>query len=111
LTPAPGVVSLFVYGTLVDERQLAAVAGRTFPRRPATLPDFARLEGRYPYVVRRAGALVHGFLLDGVDAAALAALDAYEEEGRLYDRQTAEVVVDRARVSCEVYVARDIAGG
>jgi len=108
---AAGCVRLFVYGTLVDERQLATVTGRAFPRRPATLPGFARLDGRYPYVVPRAGGLVHGFVLDGIDATALAALDAYEEEGRLYDRRRAEVVVDGERVACEVYLGRDVASG
>jgi gamma-glutamylcyclotransferase (GGCT)/AIG2-like uncharacterized protein YtfP len=102
-------IRLFVYGTLMDERQLAAVTGRAFRRRAGTLPGFVRLEARYAYVVPRPGGLVHGFVVDDVDREALEALDAYEDEGRLYDRRTADVVVDGATVACEVYVGRDVA--
>jgi gamma-glutamylcyclotransferase (GGCT)/AIG2-like uncharacterized protein YtfP len=97
---------LFVYGTLMSPRQLSAVTGRAFPTRPAMLPDFVRIipPGGYPYVVPQAGSAVEGLLLEELDATALAALDAYEDEGRLYTRRSVRVEVDGATVACEVYV-------
>ena len=99
--------ALFVYGTLMDEERLEQLTGRRFPRRRARLEGFARiLAGHgYPTIVPQAGGRVEGVLLEGVDAASLAALDAYEDEGRLYARRPAEVLVDGERVACEVYVS------
>jgi gamma-glutamylcyclotransferase (GGCT)/AIG2-like uncharacterized protein YtfP len=104
------VVSLFVYGTLIDDARLRAVVGRALPRRPATLDGFERVEqqGSYPYVVPRDGASVTGVLLDEVDDAALARLDAYEDEGGLYVRREAVAVADGRRVPCHVYVGTGI---
>lgn len=98
--------ALFVYGTLTDERRLRAVTGRSFPRRPARLDGYERIEpaGGYPYVVARPGSAVDGWLVEQIDAASLGRLDAYEDEGRLYSRRPVEVIADGARVSCEVYV-------
>ena len=59
----------------------------------------------YPTIVPQAGGRVEGVLVEGVDAASLAALDAYEDAGRLYARRPAEVLVDGERVPCEVYVS------
>src|SRR4029077_19574691 len=102
-----GGAALFVYGTLMDEARLLAVAGRLFPRRPATLEGFARVTAAhgYPTIVAQPGARVEGMLLENLDAGALAALDAYEDLGRLYARGVAEVVVGGRRVACEVYVS------
>lgn len=102
---------LFVYGTLVSEQQLKALTGRSFPRRPATLHGFARIAppDTYPYVVPSAGACVHGMVLDDVDAEALAALDAYEDEGRLYVRRAVEVTVNGESLTCQVYVGSAVA--
>jgi gamma-glutamylcyclotransferase (GGCT)/AIG2-like uncharacterized protein YtfP len=99
--------ALFVYGTLTDPAVCEAVTGHRFPTRPARLRGYARLApaGSYPYVVPRRGASVEGLLLDGVDAASLRALDAYEVEGRLYRRTAATAEADGTRVACEVYVA------
>ena len=100
-------VSLFVYGTLLSDALVRKLTGRVFPKRPATLDGFERVEppGDYSYITRRPGARVEGYLLDGVDAASLARLDAYEGDG--YIRTTLEVTVgDGARVACESYVGR-----
>jgi len=59
----------------------------------------------YPTVVPSAGELVTGLLLRCVDPESLRALDAYEDEGRLYRRTAASVVVDGRAVACELYVA------
>jgi len=107
---ADGARRLFVYGTLVDDHRVTAVAGRTFPRRAGMLHGFVRHAppGGYPYVVPAAGGTVAGFVLDDLDAAALAAFDAYEDEGRLYDRRTVAVSVDGTSVECDVYVGTGI---
>jgi gamma-glutamylcyclotransferase (GGCT)/AIG2-like uncharacterized protein YtfP len=103
--------ALFVYGTLTDPECVVAVTGRRFARRPARLDGYARIApaGGYPYVVPRAGASVDGFVLDGLDADALRALDRYEDEGRLYVRTPVEVAVAGERVACETYVGALIA--
>jgi gamma-glutamylcyclotransferase (GGCT)/AIG2-like uncharacterized protein YtfP len=99
---------LFVYGTLLDDAQVRAVAGRTFARRPAVLAGHRRVwpRGGYPSVVPDAAASVTGDLLDGLDDAALAAFDAYEDEGRLYAREGTTVTCDGEAVRCWVYRAR-----
>ena len=108
--PGPaGVVgaALFVYGTLLDEERVHALTGRRFPRRRATLEGFARVVAAhgYPTIVPQAGARVEGVLVEDVDAASLAALDVYEDAGRLYARRPTEVLVDGEPVPCEVYVS------
>jgi gamma-glutamylcyclotransferase (GGCT)/AIG2-like uncharacterized protein YtfP len=99
---------LFVYGTLLDDAQVRAVAGRTFARRPAVLTGYRRVWPRdgYPSIVADPGASVAGDLLDDVDGAALAAFDAYEDEGRLYRREETTVTSGTAAVRCFVYRAR-----
>jgi hypothetical protein len=91
----------------MDEARLVAVTGRRFPRRPAALEGFARVTAAhgYPTIVARPGAQIEGMLIEELDAAALAALDAYEDVGRLYARRAAEVVAGGRRVACEVYVS------
>jgi gamma-glutamylcyclotransferase (GGCT)/AIG2-like uncharacterized protein YtfP len=101
---------LFVYGTLRDPDCQRAVTGRAFPGRPATLCGFRRVEppGGYPYLVADDGAVLEGVLLDDVDTEALARLDRYEDEGRLYVRRTVTVTVDGADLTCDVYVGAAI---
>ncbi len=100
---------LFVYGTLVDPSVQHRVTGRTFPARPARLHGWAQRAAAYPYVVPSPDDTVDGLLLDDVDAASMARLDAYEDAGRLYERREVTVLVDAAPVTCEVYVGLAIA--
>jgi gamma-glutamylcyclotransferase (GGCT)/AIG2-like uncharacterized protein YtfP len=102
---------LFVYGTLRDPECQRAVTGRLFPARPATLRGFRRVDppGGYPYLVADDGAVVEGVVLGDIDAEALARLDHYEDEGRLYVRRAVTVVVDGAALACDVYVGAAIA--
>src|SRR3989442_4863091 len=102
-----GGAALFVYGTLMDEERLEQLTGGRFPRRRATLEGFARVVAAhgYPTIVPQAGSRVEGVLVEGVDAASLATLDAYEDAGRLYARCPAEVLVDGERVPCDAYVS------
>ena len=100
-------VPLFVYGTLLDEARLRSIVGRLFASVPARLDGFRREPGAagYPTVVPCPGESVTGLLLHDVDPDALRALDAYEDEGRLYARQPATVHVDGRAVACQLYVA------
>ncbi len=100
-------VRLFVFGTLLDDAQVRAVTGRVFPRRPARLEGYRREwpPRGYPYLVADPDAAVDGALLEEIDPIALAALDAYEDEGRLYVRRDAVVTVDGAPVHCQLYQA------
>ena len=99
-------IALFVYGTLLSDDLVRKLTGRVFPKRPATLEDFERLEppGDYPYITPKPGARVYGSLLDGIDAASLRKLDAYEGDG--YRRTPVEVRAGVVRVRCETYVGK-----
>src|SRR2546426_1168730 len=94
--------ALFVYGTLTDEERLEQLTGRRFPLGASARVGAARGS---PRIGRQAGGGVGGVLVEGVDAAPLPALDAYEDGGRLYARRPAEVLVDGERVPCEVYLS------
>ncbi len=99
-------MNLFVYGTLMQSDVVAAVTGTSFASKPARLPGYRRisLAGHYPYIVAEDDAFVDGLLLLDVDAAALAKLDAYEDEGVLYVRRTVSVLVDGQPHACQTYV-------
>ena len=99
-------VRLFVYGTLMDDALVVTLTGRRFVKESAVLVGYRKLmpDGGYPFIAPEAGAVVEGFLLRDLDAAALRALDRYEDEGRLY-RRTAVVVSTTARQeACMTYV-------
>jgi hypothetical protein len=90
----------------MSEAHLYSLTGRRFPRRRATLEGFERIlpNHGYPYVVPKSGGQVEGFLLEDIDAPSLRTLDAYEDEGRLYERRPVEVTVNGRRIACETYV-------
>src|SRR6185295_16408491 len=100
-------VALFVYGTLQDGTRVHALTGRRFATIPARLDGFRRVTGPagYPTVVPCAGESVTGLVLEDVDPASLRALDAYEDEGRLYHRRPGTVTSGDRAVVCELYVA------
>jgi gamma-glutamylcyclotransferase (GGCT)/AIG2-like uncharacterized protein YtfP len=97
--------NLFVYGTLLDDAQVRAVTGRTFPRRRGELAGHRRVwpRGSYPTVVPDPDASVVGDVLEGLDARTLAALDAYEDAGVLYVRDECVVTCAGQPVRCFVY--------
>lgn len=93
------MADLFVYGTLMDDALVAELTNHRFPKEPATLSGYRKLTppGGYPQIIPDADEVVTGFLLRGLDAGALRALDRYEDEGQLYRR--VEVVVSVAGVA------------
>jgi hypothetical protein len=93
--------------------RLHALTGLRPDMRPARLQGFARVEPAHghPYIVPRPGAVVHGLLVEPIDAAALRRLDVYEDEGRLYRRRKVRVCVDGRRVDCETYVGHGVVTG
>jgi gamma-glutamylcyclotransferase (GGCT)/AIG2-like uncharacterized protein YtfP len=99
-------VRLFVYGTLREPACVERVTGRRFAGRPATLPGWTRVVAShgYPVIHPSPDDTVDGIVLDGIDAAALRALDAYEDEGLLYLRRQVTVLVGEEPMACETYV-------
>ena len=105
---------LFIYGTLRDPDILAAVLGREVPLealQPATAEGFKTVyyPGQvYPALVAAPGEAATGALLQGLSAAELAALDAYE--GDEYRRGSLLVRADAGDVNALTYLpARVIA--
>jgi gamma-glutamylcyclotransferase (GGCT)/AIG2-like uncharacterized protein YtfP len=88
---------LFVYGSLVDPRQLTEVLGHAHEGEVlrARLRGFRRVKSpsyAYPFVVADAQACVDGVLVMDLGSADLVALDAYEEvEDGVYSRVPVEV--------------------
>ena len=100
-------MNLFVYGTLCDTALVRRLTGRIFTAETAILAGYRRFEppGSYPYIVPDPTSEVPGYVLRGVDAAALRALDAYEEEGRLYRRLGVQVTVAGRLEAAQAYIA------
>jgi len=99
-------VRLFVYGTLMEPACVEQVTGRRFVGRPATLHGWTRTIAShgYPVIHPSSDDTVDGIVLDGLDTAALRALDTYEDEGRLYLRRQVTVLVGEEELPCETYV-------
>jgi Gamma-glutamyl cyclotransferase, AIG2-like len=85
---------LFIYGSLLDPEHRARIIGRPIEVIPATLRGYDRGKRRYWFIRRSPGAVTPGALLNGLDAADLATLDAYEEVPELYTRERVIVSVD-----------------
>jgi gamma-glutamylcyclotransferase (GGCT)/AIG2-like uncharacterized protein YtfP len=100
------VSRLFVYGTLKDDAVVQQLLGGRLFARPGVLKGYRRTVDPaigYPVIHPHAGETVPGKLLDGVDAAILAVLDAYE--GAEYRRIIVPVqTVDGRTVDAYVYV-------
>ena len=107
MTPrvAIGDRALFVYGSLLDGAHRVSLLGREVAGAPARLAGYERLHGRYFYIVKRAGAVVEGLVLEKLSERDFAQLDRYEDVPRLYTR--ARVVVagaGGAELRCWVYL-------
>ena len=104
---------LFAYGTLQDSDILGAVLGRRLPDSAflaARLAGFAALyyPGEvYPALAPRPEAVAEGLLIQGLDDADRAALDAFE--GDQYRREQALVDTAQGPILADLYLpARDL---
>jgi gamma-glutamylcyclotransferase (GGCT)/AIG2-like uncharacterized protein YtfP len=104
-------VDLFVYGTLLDDALVQQLTGFRFPKRAAQLGGYRKCTpaGGYPYIVPDDDGTVDGALLCDVADDALRALDAYEDEGRLYRRIEVTVTIDAQPQRAFTYVAATVA--
>ena len=100
------VSRLFVYGTLGDDMVVQGLLGHRLFGRPAVLQGYDRAFDAvigYPVIYPREGASVAGKVLDGIDAEALAILDAYE--GDRYRRIVVQVkTIESRALDAYVYV-------
>jgi len=82
------------------------VTGTRFAGRPARLHGWTRTIAShgYPVIHPSSDNTVDGIVLEGLDTAALRALDTYEDEGRLYLRRQVTVLVGEEELPCETYV-------
>lgn len=98
---------LFVYGSLRDARVYLNVVGEPKPDGcSAVLMDYdfgPEIEG-YPVIVPKIGESVDGELIDGVSDAALAKIDAYEDNGVDYHRIKVWPATSETRAQAFVYV-------
>jgi gamma-glutamylcyclotransferase (GGCT)/AIG2-like uncharacterized protein YtfP len=92
----PTSTSLFTYGSLADERQVASLLSRPAAASRAELLDYERVDsGAFPYplIVAAPGARVEGKLYRHLTEEEFARLDAYEGVADdLYRRELARVV-------------------
>jgi gamma-glutamyl AIG2-like cyclotransferase len=98
---------LYAYGTLQLPPVISLIVGRTLGGIPATLSGYARYkiaDRVYPAIVEASGGSVSGVLYQGLDAAELGRLDAYE--GPLYERRDLPVEVGGALVDAGTYVLK-----
>lgn len=96
----PVMVSVFVYGTLLDDALVECLTGRRFRKTPAVLRGYRKIAPRdgYPYIVPDPTGVVRGCVLNAVDAEALRRFDRYEDEGHLYRRTSVAVTITEAGV-------------
>lgn len=99
-------MQLFVYGTLMDRALVQQLTGRRFRTQAARLRGYRKVtpQNGYSYIVADSGETVEGIVLQDVDAVALRAFDAYEEEGRLYRRTAVVVIVNAQPMQAFAYV-------
>ncbi len=100
---------LFVYGTLMQDRNVRMLIGRNVLSVPATLYNYIRIapSWSFPFVVPQAHTQTEGRVLMDLTDEELAILDKFEDEGNLYWRQRVAVkLADGEKVNCYTYVGR-----
>ncbi|HPN83870.1 MAG TPA: gamma-glutamylcyclotransferase [Victivallales bacterium] len=99
-------IDLFVYGILMVDSNLQMLLKRIPKSTQAELHNFMRLEPKwsFPFIVKYHGAVTHGKILKGITKDEIKTLDEFEDEGRLYKRQTVVARTANARQRCMAYV-------
>ena len=96
---------LFVCGSLLDPDHRAEIIGRPVKALSATLHGYDRVKRRYWFIRKTPGAATAGAILNGLDPADLATLDAHEEVPELYTRERVTVTIQGgAQCECWVYL-------
>ena len=98
-------MNVFAYGTLAHEDRQKILCGRTFPMKAATLLDYRLDEepGCYRMIYPQIGGRIDGTLVMDLNEDELVAFDEWEDEGRLYKRVKATVLVDGEQVEAWAY--------
>jgi gamma-glutamylcyclotransferase (GGCT)/AIG2-like uncharacterized protein YtfP len=97
--------TLFVYGSLIDEKRREEVIGRRVVNCSATLTDYELARARYFYIRARPGISTPGLILEKLTASDFEILDRYEEVPELYTREKIWVeLADGQRIRCWVYM-------
>lgn len=97
--------TLFVYGSLIDQKRRDAIIGRPVANSPATLPDYEPGRARYFFIRPQPGGATSGLILLKLTASDFEVLDRYEEVPRLYTREKISVdVPDGQQLRCWVYI-------
>lgn len=99
-------MSVFIYGTLLDDALRARLLGRDVVAKPSILHGFEVREQReasLPAIVRNEGKIAHGLLLDDLTAAEVGRLHAYEVPFD-YKPVSIDVHVAGALVATQVYL-------
>lgn len=96
------MVSLFVYGTLINDEVVKAVTGKTFSKTPASLAGYfvARLDNlKCPGLVIKPGSIANGYILEKVDQQSLRLIDEWEDSGY----KLTQIITDGG-VKCNTYL-------
>ena len=98
--------NLFVYGTLMDQKNFRIITGKTLPQKEALLSNYHKIDLRraYPFIVPREKDKVTGFVIMGLTKKMLTQIDKYEDEGNLYFRKKVNIVCDKKKISAYTYV-------
>lgn len=73
------MATLFIYGTLCRASVRCRVLGRAGLTVKAVLKGYKRVNGKWPYLVKKRGGKVKGEILQGLKARDFKKLDAYED--------------------------------
>jgi gamma-glutamylcyclotransferase (GGCT)/AIG2-like uncharacterized protein YtfP len=76
------MATLFVYGTLCRPAIRRKILGRIVPAVKTMLKGYKRINGKWPYLVKKPGGLVKGEILKNLTPLDFKKLDAYEEVGK-----------------------------
>lgn len=100
---------LFVYGTLMHDRNVKMLLGRNVKSEVAILNNYIRIapSWSFPFVVPQAHTKTQGRILFDLTDDELNILDKFEDEGNLYWRQRVNVTLENGdKTTCYTYVGR-----
>jgi gamma-glutamylcyclotransferase (GGCT)/AIG2-like uncharacterized protein YtfP len=98
--------TLFVYGSLFNDKYFQILTGQSLPNEPGELFDHRRVQPKnsFAFAIPWKGSRITGKLLTGVTPAILKKLDEYENEGRFYHRLVGLCKTEHGVVQAYIYV-------